>query len=68
MVTRGCAWLHVGHSVCKLAGLQAQNPNRVVCKGKQPVLAYIPKYLFVSLHFFVMLFVCYKDSIPSEIM
>ena len=32
-VTRGCAWIHVGHFVCKLAGLQAhndyQNPNRV---------------------------------------
>ena len=43
----------MGHSVCKLAGLQAQNdyqnPNRVFCMGKQHVLTYIPKYLIVGL-------------------
>ena len=46
----------MGHSVCKMAGLQAhndyQNLNRVVCMRKQHVLAYIPNYLIVSLHFF----------------
>ena len=36
--------------------------------GQQPVLAYIPKYLIVSLHFFALIFVCYKNSIPPEIM
>ena len=59
MSTRGCAWIHVGHSVCKLAGLQAvndyQNPNRVVLHGKT-ACAYIPNYLIVSLHFFLQ---CY---------
>jgi len=37
-VTRGCAWIYVGHFVCKLAGLQAhadhQNPDRVALHGK----------------------------------
>ena len=37
------------------------------CMGKQHALAYIPNYLIVSLHFFAMIFVCYKDSIPPEI-
>jgi hypothetical protein len=36
--------------------------------GKQHVLAYIPNYFLVSLHFFAMIFVCYKDFIPPEIM
>ena len=59
----------MGHSVCKLAGLQAvndyQNPNRVVLHGKT-ACAYIPNYLIVSLHFFAMIFVCYKDSTPHQ--
>jgi hypothetical protein len=37
-VTRGCAWIHVGRSVWKLAGLKAhsdhQNPKKVALQGK----------------------------------
>jgi hypothetical protein len=32
------------------------------------VLAYIPNYLIVSFHLFAIIFVCYKDSMPPEIM
>ena len=65
----------MGHSVCKLAGLQAhidhQSPNRVVLHWKtayvgQANLAYIPNYLIVSILFFALIFVCYKDSIPLK--
>jgi hypothetical protein len=27
--TRGCAWIHVGHSVCKLAGLKAHSDYQI---------------------------------------
>jgi hypothetical protein len=36
--------------------------------GKQHVLANIPNFLIVSLHFFAMIFICYKDGIPPKIM
>ena len=55
-VTRECAWIHVGRSVCKLAGLKAhsdhQNPKKVALHGKRHMLAYIPNWLTVSFHFF----------------
>ena len=62
----------MGHSVCKLAGLQAhndyQNPNRVVLHGKTACIGLHPQVLDRFTPFFAMIFVCYKDSIPPEIM
>ena len=48
-VTRGCAWIHVGHSVSKLAGLRAhngyQNSNMVVLHGKTAYVGLHPLLL-----------------------
>ena len=46
-VTRGCAWIHVGRSVCKLAGLKAhsdhQNPKKVALHGKTAYVGLHPQ-------------------------
>jgi hypothetical protein len=58
----------VGHSVCKLAGLQArndyQNPNRVVLHGKTACVGLHPQLLDRLTPFFFceLTIVCYKDS------
>jgi len=72
-VTRGCAWVHVGHSVCKLARLQAhndyQNPNRVVLHGKTACVGLHPQLLIVSLHYFCDdICLLQISSTPPEIM
>jgi len=58
-VTRGCAWIHVGHSVCKLAGHQAhndyQNLNRVVLHGKTACVGLHPQSLGCFTPFFAMI-------------
>ena len=46
-VTRGCDWIHVGRSVCKLAGLKAQsdhqNPRKVALQGKTAFVGLLPQ-------------------------
>ena len=45
--TRGCAWIHVGRSVCKMAGLKAhsrhQNPRKVALHGKTAYVGLHPQ-------------------------
>jgi len=56
-------WIHVGRSVCKLAGLKAhsdhQNPKKVALHGKT---AYIDRFISSAMMFFY-----YKDSISPTI-
>ena len=44
-----------------------QNPNTKVSMGKQHVLVYIPNHFTVSLHFFVIIYINYKDSKTPKI-
>jgi hypothetical protein len=72
MSTRGCAWIHVGHSVCKLAGLQAhndyQNLARVVLHGKTAWVGLHPQLLDLFAPIFLQWYLFVKDSIPPKIM